>query len=359
MIKVYPMKKAGKFLLILLMMASVTSRAQNAEIINNYIDRYKNLAIEEMQRTGVPASITLAQGIHESGAGLGKLVLASNNHFGIKCKSNWNGESVKHDDDAKKECFRKYPSAEDSYKDHSDFLKNSPRYASLFALDPADYEAWANGLKKAGYATNPQYPQVLIKLINDYHLQDYTLIALGKKPDDEETSEIKPDKPKAETFLILSSANALPVEATEKSANQPSYPEGEFKINETRVVYVKKGISFLAIAQRYNVDLARIFEFNEISQAEETEKDQLIYLQRKRKTGNNKFHIVLPGETIHDIAQQEAIRLESLLELNWLSENMQPAIGEQLSLQKKSGTIPKLALKENYSIIPDTKNNTN
>jgi LysM repeat protein len=124
-------------------------------------------------------------------------------------------------------------------------------------------------------------------------------------------------------------------------------------------VFVKKGTSFLAIAQRYNIDLARIFEFNEIPQAEETEKDQLIYLQRKRKTGDNKFHVVLPGETIHDIAQQEAIRLESLLELNWLKDEMQPAIGEQLSLQKKSTTIPKLVLKENYSIMPVSKNNSN
>ena len=359
MIKVYSMKKIRKNILIVILLASFTSHAQNAEIINNYIGKYKDLAIQEMQRTGVPATITLAQGIHESGAGMGKLALASNNHFGIKCKSDWTGESVKHDDDAKKECFRRYPSAEDSYKDHSDFLKNSPRYASLFTLDPADYEAWANGLKKAGYATNPKYPEVLIKLIEDYHLQDYTLIVLGKMPVDGESAETKSDNSQVEPIPVLSSANAVPVEATKKSASQTSYPVGEFKINETRVEYVKKGTSFLAIAQRYNIDLARVFEFNEITQLEETEKDQLIYLQRKRKTGNNKFHVVLPGETLHDIAQQEAIRLESLLELNWLKDEMQPAIGEQLSLQKKSGTIPKLVLKENYSIMPVSKNNSN
>jgi LysM repeat protein len=126
-------------------------------------------------------------------------------------------------------------------------------------------------------------------------------------------------------------------------------------------VYVKKGASFLAIAKQYDVDLSKIFEFNEISQAEETTRDQLIYLQRKRKTGNNKLHIVQPGETLHDIAQQEAIRLESLLELNLLNDrHMQPAIGEQLSLQSKSATMPKLALKENYSLTPAVKNkNTN
>lgn len=349
------MQKFGRYILFLLFLITITSHAQNSEVINNYISKYKYLAIQEMQRTGVPASITLAQGIHESGAGMGKLALASNNHFGIKCKSNWTGETVKHDDDAKKECFRKYPSSEDSYKDHSDFLKNSTRYASLFSLDPADYEEWANGLKKAGYATNPKYPQVLIKLIEDYHLQDYTLIALEKISADYEMPEKISEKPDVGTISILSLENALPVSTKDKITNKPSYPDGEFKINDTRVVYVKKGTSFLAIALQFNVDLARIFEFNEIPRAEETEKDQLIYLQRKRKTGNNIFHIVQPGETLHDIAQLEAIRLESLLEFNWLSEEMQPAIGEKLSLQKKSASIPRLVLKDNYSFTPAVK----
>jgi hypothetical protein len=342
---IYSMQKIRKNILIFLLLATVTSRAQNAEVIKGYIDTYKELAIQEMLRTGVPASITLAQGIHESGAGMSPLALASNNHFGIKCKSNWAGESVKHDDDARGECFRKYPSAEDSYKDHSDFLKNSQRYASLFSLDPTDYEGWANGLKKAGYATNPKYPQVLIRLIEDYQLQDYTMIALGKIPADQRTAPVIPV------------ANAEPVVKTEDINKQPAYPEGEFRINETKVLYVKKGTSFLVIAKQHDIDLSKIFEFNEIPQSEETTTDQLIYLQRKRKTGNNKLHIVQPGETLHDIAQKEAIRLESLLELNWLKdEDMQPAIGEQLSLQGKSATIPKLALKENYSIIPGNKN---
>ncbi len=343
------MQKVRRNILFFLLSGVVTSHAQNAEAIKNYIDTYKDLAIQEMQRTGVPASITLAQGIHESGAGMSKLALASNNHFGIKCKSNWAGESVKHDDDARGECFRKYLSAEDSYKDHSDFLKNSQRYASLFSLDPSDYAGWANGLKRAGYATNAEYPQVLIKLIEDYQLQDYTMIALGMIPS------------KGEIVGAIPDTNAKPGNKTEELIKQPVYPDGEFKINETNVVYVKKGTSFLAIAKQYDIDLSKIFEFNEIPQAEETNRDQLIYLQRKRKTGNNKLHIVQPGETLHDIAQLEAIRLESLLELNWLKdEDIQPAIGEQLSLQSKSATIPKLALKENYSIIPAAKNkNTN
>ena len=342
-------------MLVLLLLATFTSHAQNTESITNYISTYKELAIQEMLRTGVPASITLAQGIHESGAGMSKLALASNNHFGIKCKSNWTGESVKHDDDAKKECFRKYPLAEDSYKDHSDFLKSSSRYASLFDLDPEDYTGWANGLKKAGYATNPKYPQVLIKLIEDYQLQDYTLIAMGKLPDGNRMEAIETGSAE---IVPVGSFHAKPKEMniTVVETAKPVYPEGKFKINETKVIYVRKGTSFLAIAKQYDVDLSKIFEFNEIRQAEETSGDQLVYLQRKRKMGNTEFHIVLPGESLHDIAQAEGIRIESLAELNLMKEDMQPAIGEQLSLQAKSAAMPKLVLKENYSLSPAYKN---
>lgn len=166
------------------MLTGLLAFSQKHENISRYISEYKDLAISEMQRTGVPAAITLAQGIHESGAGNSKLASKSNNHFGIKCKSNWTGETVKHDDDAKNECFRKYPSVADSYRDHSDFLKAGSRYAFLFSLDPTNYAEWAEGLRKAGYATNPKYPQVLVKLIEDYGLQDYTLLSLGKKEND-------------------------------------------------------------------------------------------------------------------------------------------------------------------------------
>ena len=156
------------FFFVLLAVATVSS-GQSTDVIQNYIDTYKEIAIAEMQRTGVPASIKLAQGIHETTAGTSDLVRRSNNHFGIKCKSNWTGESVRHTDDAPHECFRKYDDPSQSYRDHSDFLKGSSRYASLFNLDPLDYSAWAYGLKKAGYATNPRYPQIIIKLIETYN----------------------------------------------------------------------------------------------------------------------------------------------------------------------------------------------
>jgi len=338
--KIYPMYKLKNKLFIFLLLAASVASAQNPEVIRNYINQYKNLAIAEMQRTGVPASIKLAQGIHETTAGTSELVLKSNNHFGIKCKTEWRGESVSHDDDARGECFRKYPSSADSYKDHSNFLRSSQRYASLFNMDPTDYKNWAYGLKQAGYATNPKYPQIIIKLIEEFQLQDYTLIALGtnKPAIDEVVSVSVTEKP------VHNKVDLEPVE------QKPLYPEGDFIINLTKVVYVKKGTSYLGLANQYNLDLSRIFEFNDLPRAEVTEKDQLIYLQRKRKVGNNEFHTVQPGETLHDIAQQEAIRLESLLELNWLKKNDMPAAGEQLNLHNKSTVMPKLAVRENYSL---------
>ena len=339
------MQNVKKLLACLLMSLGVFCHAQDKAIIQNYINHYKEIAIAEEQRTGVPASIKLAQGIHETMAGTSDLVVKSNNHFGIKCKDTWTGESVTHDDDARGECFRKYNSPADSYRDHSNFLKGSSRYASLFKLDPLNYSAWAYGLKKAGYATNPRYPQVIIKLIEDYNLQDYTLIALGKGDFKEETLA-KINVEKNEVFLpeapVKVVEDARPASFVTAKTTQ-YYPQGEFKINETRVVHEKSGTSFLAIARQYNIPLARLFEFNDLTESEVLAYDQLIYLQRKRKTGNNEFHVVKAGETLHDIAQEEAIRMESLLEYNQLQKNMKPAIGQQLALRTKAPVRPLLA----------------
>ena len=156
------------------------SKAQSNELADAYINQFKTIAITEMQRTGVPAAIKLAQGIYESAYGQSNLVKRSNNHFGIKCKTGYTGPYVLHDDDRRNEKFVKYEDARQSYIDHSDFLKNRPFYTALFDLDPRDYKAWANGLKKAGYATNPKYAQMIISLIERYNLQNYSLMALGE-----------------------------------------------------------------------------------------------------------------------------------------------------------------------------------
>jgi LysM repeat protein len=346
------MRNIRQSIFLFFLAISVSSSAQNATVVHDYINSYKELAIAEMKRTGVPASITLAQGIHESGAGKSQLVLESNNHFGIKCKTNWTGETVRHDDDAKGECFRKYPRADDSYRDHSDFLKSGQRYSFLFQLDPRDYAGWAKGLKKAGYATNPKYPQVLIDLVEAYGLQEYTLMALENEQD-KGNVVAKTDQPETEVkYAEAVPPVEVPAEEIERERKEAEpkinkYPGYQFLINETKVVYAKKRTSFLTIAKQYNVDLFRLFEFNEIEEAEETATDQLVYLQRKRKTGADEFHIVQPGETLHVIAQLQGIRLESLCELNWLKENDRPAPGQQLSLRKKAATMPKLTVKEN------------
>lgn len=318
------------FYVVMLTLGTATiGLSQPPDIVNDYILHFRNLAIEEMQRTGVPASITLAQGIHETEAGRSDLVLKSNNHFGIKCKASWTGQKVYHDDDARGECFRSYTDPALSYKDHSDFLKTGQRYASLFQLDPTDYKGWAYGLKKAGYATNIKYPHILIKLIETYNLQQYTLIAQGKLP---------PLTDMAAT-PTLEIEKAGPVETPAMD-----YPSGIFSINDTKVCFVKGGVSLLALAQANDLSLSRLLEFNDMSAGEGDilSEDQLVYLQRKRKTGANIFHHVQPEETIYDIAQAEGIRYESILELNGLLAGQEPAVGEKIFLKEKNPQRPVL-----------------
>jgi len=312
-------------------------RAQNMTI-EQYVATYKGLAITEMQRTGVPACITLAQGILESEAGNSDLLKASNNHFGIKCKAEWKGETVLHDDDAQGECFRKYACAADSYRDHSDFLKGSDRYSTLFQLDPLDYRGWANGLHRCGYATNPKYAQILINYIEQYHLNDYSLIAMGRLKDTSMTLAVAGGAPVV----------TAPVVAAVKKA-VPAYPQGEFRINETRVVFAPAGTSLLALADQFHISLSYLVDFNELKNDNELTRDQLVYLQRKRKVGGKETHTVSSGETLYDVAQSEGIRLSSLMEYNQLEDGMEPATGESLYLQGKAPSRPRLAATVSYN----------
>ena len=324
------MKKLSLFAIVILAFTGNHCFAQSPEVIRAYIDKYKDIAIEEMQRTGVPAAITLAQGIHETGAGTSDLVIKSNNHFGIKCKTEWSGPAVYHDDDERGECFRKYDDPLQSYRDHSDFLKNRSYYASLFKLDPTDYKAWSFGLKKAGYATNPKYPQILIKLIEDYNLQDYTLIALNQKA------------PEKNNASFASNNSSDPVEITPAKDLKQIYPSTVFKINNTKVVLVTKGTSFLKVANDNDLSLARLFDFNDMPEQDVAIDDQLIFLQRKRKVGEKEIHVVEEGETVYGIAQSEGIRLEQLMDYNFLKPGMQPKAGENLYLLDKAPSAPQL-----------------
>ncbi|MEP6846826.1 MAG: glucosaminidase domain-containing protein, partial [Panacibacter sp.] len=264
--------------------------------VAQYIDEYKEVAIREMKRMGVPAAITLAQGILETENGNSDLVKKSNNHFGIKCKSSWTGGGVSHDDDAMGECFRVYKDAEESYRDHSNFLRGSVRYASLFDLDPRDYKAWARGLRKAGYATNPRYPDILIKNIEDNKLQQYTLLAAGEVPvfdaskytDDKDNPIIK-DEPDS-------------VEKDGEDVENPSLPRN-LTINGSKALFVIKGTSLLAIATQHNINLAKLLEINELKKDGLLEKDQIIFLEKKQKEGDHDYHVLKESENIYDVAQ--------------------------------------------------------
>lgn len=374
------MKDLKLFFVVVLMLIAGVAKAQRISI-EEYVNTYKEIAMEEMKRSGVPASITLAQGILETENGNSELVKKSNNHFGIKCKEDWTGPSVSHTDDAPWECFRKYESAESSYRDHSNFLRTRKYYASLFDIDPTDYKAWAFGLKKAGYATNPQYAQQLIKYIETYNLQQYSLIAMGKLSKGQEMfakteTPVTDGKPivaseKKETITIIDNAPGVIVteekkiispvkektskktETLAKADNQTiepghptiksSYPDGVFKINETKVVFAAKGTSLLAIAEQNIIPLAYLIDFNDLKNKDILENDQLIYLQRKRRQGAATLHTVQSSESLYDIAQAEGIRLEALLQYNLLSNpSQQIEEGEVLNLQGMTDQMPKL-----------------
>jgi LysM repeat protein len=315
-----------------LLVQGITLLAQQNQGILNYINTYKDLAVDEMQRTGIPAAIKLAQGIHETDAGNSELVKKSNNHFGIKCKNSWTGPKVYHNDDARGECFRSYASAEESYRDHSNFLKGSERYAFLFKLQPEDYKGWAYGLREAGYATNIRYSQLLIKLIEDYQLQDYTLLALGKMIDKKE-------------LVTSPSPEFMPGSDT----SEPVSATGIFEINKTKVLFIKAGTSLLSVATAYDIPLAKLIDFNDLVNDETPQKDQLLFLQRKRKTGANHYHIVQPGESLYDICQLEGIRMESLLQYNMLPAGVKVAVGEKIFLQGQAPVKPLLETEKNYA----------
>lgn len=270
-----------------------------------YVQKYKDLAIEEMKRSGVPAAITLAQGLLETENGNSDLLLKSNNHFGIKCKSNWTAETVSHDDDAPGECFRKYSCAEDSYRDHSDFLKNSSRYAFLFDIDPTDYKDWAYGLRKAGYATNPRYPDILIKNIETYNLEQYTLQGLDGIPHFENTP------------YTVQTQNITPpdIEKTDAIPGQTV----SVKINGCKALLASKGTSLLAIATEHNINLEKLLSVNDLSNDGLLQKDQYVFLEKKQKEGRQDFCIAQQDETLYDISQKYGVMLQYLYSYNTIS----------------------------------------
>jgi hypothetical protein len=295
--------------------------AQTDQDARAYIEQYKSLAIGEQLRAKVPAAITLAQGIHESAAGKSELATKGNNHFGIKCKSNWTGETILHDDDQRKECFRKYTNAEQSYIDHSDFLKGSNRYHFLFDLDITDYAGWASGLKRAGYATNPMYVKRLTDLVEKYNLQQYTFEGISK-------SNVRP-------------AEIIPNEDKEKPRNLTHVDDPSTYYKGLKGFWMQKGETLVTKALEKNIRYARLLSLNDLKD-EPLQTDMFIFTEKKRRIGTEEFHRVKEGETMQLIAQKEAMLLANLYAFNNMQAGEEPEVGEKLALQYKSYDTPRL-----------------
>ncbi len=313
--------------------------AQITQAKLDYIDKFKYIAIEEMQHHGIPASITLAQGILESNSGKSPLATEANNHFGIKCHKEWTGRGYYYDDDKANECFRIYDNAEHSYRDHSEFLKTRSRYAFLFELKSDDYKSWARGLKSAGYATNPQYAELLIKSIEELELhrfdhrkhQEEVLASRHRKEKEVPLPSVKQERPPA---TQASSVPAAP-------APLAAFPE-YFIFNGIKAIRWE-GHSLAQIAAHYRSTESLLREYNDLAADEQPEPGENIYLQPKRKRAEAEFHKVAAAQSLRDIAQLHGIRLARLLELNRLSAGEQVAIGETLYLRKQNPQKPATA----------------
>jgi LysM repeat protein len=316
------------FIAVILFFNAAMVSAQDLLTPVQYIELYKDIAIREMKRMGVPAAITLAQGILETESGNSILVKKSNNHFGIKCKSSWTAGGVSHDDDAIGECFRQYKTGEDSYRDHSNFLRGNSRYGFLFKLDVTDYKAWANGLKKAGYATNPRYPQILIKNIEQYNLQQYTLLASGEVPTFE-AGKYEDDKedPITTEKNITDEKNITPDESILDISDKV------VSVNGSKCVFAGKGTSLLVVATKNNIALSKLLSFNELAEDGMLTKDQFVFLEKKSKTGDRDFYAATGSESLYDIAQKNGIQLQYMLDYNKLSGSEAVAAGRKIYLK--------------------------
>ena len=309
-INIIYMKRTITFLLFLVVTLSAFSQISFSQKYQDYIEEYKDLAIYEMTRYNIPASIILAQGLFESGAGLSELCRKGNNHFGIKCHG-WTGKKVYHDDDEAQECFRAYKDAIESYEDHSKFLVNSSRYSRLFKLKRTDYKGWAKGLKECGYATNPQYANKLIQIIEFYQLNQYDIAQ------------------KYDKFLVHHSASTQLA-----GAFTGLHPIHIY--NKNYYLRARKGDTFKSIGQETELSYRKIAKYNERNKKDELVEGEVIYLKKKQKKALKQFknrpHVVQAGESMYSIAQMYAIRLKSLYKKNKLDKDYQIKVGDKLKV---------------------------
>lgn len=309
------MKRFVVFLLLLT--AFLHGAVAQQSLYQQYIEKYKDMAIEQMRRYGIPASITLAQGLLESGAGTSMLATKAHNHFGIKTGGNWTGPYVVKDDDKQGEHFRKYDNARQSYEDHSLFLSTRGRYSSLFKLSQTDYKAWAHGLKAAGYATNPEYAQKLISLIEIYNLARY-------------------DRSAAPSYKTPAASTA-PRSAPSGGENRGKKDLVVGRANGRYYVVARPGDTFATIAREMEADEQKLRKYNEVSPAHSLAAGDVVYLQKKRShvAGGlrGKYHVVAAGESLYTISQQYGVRLMTLIKANPAAATRAPKVGDTLLLQ--------------------------
>lgn len=323
-----------KALLFLLLAALAAPQTPEKISPETYISTYSELAVSEMARTGVPASISLAQGMLESDFGNSRLALEGKNHFGIKCHNDWMGARVFQDDDAANECFRVYVRVEDSFADHSDFLRGGKRYASLFNLDPKDYKAWAKGLQKSGYATSKKYAKSLTELIERYELYRFDSEAAGSTPAPPalDATDGQPEAAEALATESKSVPDEVPAETFRFRAGREV-----MKLNGVRCIRTIKGETYTSIARTYNLFDKELLFFNDLGEAEELEPGSLVFLGLKRSIAPRGYyiHTVAEGDgRLRDICQKYGVRVSAIRRINKFSKTYEPSTGDTIYLRR-------------------------
>ncbi len=286
-----------------------------------YIEKYKNIAIKEMKKHNIPASITIAQGMLESGLGKSKLATKANNHFGIKCHKDWNGKTFRKNDDKRRECFRKYNSVEESFKDHSYFLSQRSRYKFLFSYKISDYKSWARGLRKAGYSTNPRYPKLLIAIIEEHELHKF---------DSKRHKNTKSKDQKNKYFSRSDFSKVTKFEFVSINRNNRKI----YKNNGVKLIIAEHGDSYKKISNEFNIYTYQIFKYNDLKKTKKINPGQIIYLQSKKKKNKINSHKVKANDTMYTISQLYGIKLKKLYSHNNIISGTKIKEGQVLLLDR-------------------------
>lgn len=309
---------------------TVTSKSGTGLSADDFANKFKDLAVVEMKRTGIPASITLAQAMIESDYGRSSLALEANNYFGIKCHDNWTGPTVRHNDDKRNECFRKYGMPEESFSDHSDFLKSVPRYRFLFDLGTTDYKAWARGLKKAGYATNPDYASMLIKNIEENNLWYFDREYKSKSQPPKKSGSVK----QTDTVTAIDNSERpvnKPGSSTAVLARVPRIMDN----NRIRYIIVRDGDTREKLEKEFQLLKWELAKYNELKSDFQIIPGQILYLQPKREKAEpgKEYYITGSGDTMYTISQRFGIKMKNLYEMNRMNEGDETEEGRKIWLR--------------------------